>query len=192
MQIATKIALPGVPTDILTSILVPASERAALTERDQYYDYQSRIGKVTAVNDKDPTSGGFYCELCEVLLRDSLSFTSHLNGRKHLRKAGVSEYTKRSTLEEVLAVLEFGRRKRFPERYIGEHLKRASRQAAMRSESGTTATTAMVKDPNAVPEKGGGRAEEEEGVLDAEDAEMQAMLGFSSFGGGASDKAKKK
>lgn len=99
---------------------MPAREREALTERKEYYDFESRVGKVTAVNDKDRSSGGFYCELCDVLLRDSLSFTNHLNGRKHLRAAGISEYTKRSTLDEVLAVLEFGRRKKYPERYVSQ------------------------------------------------------------------------
>lgn len=166
---------------------MPASERAALTEREEHYDYQGRVGKVTAVNDKDRSSGGFYCELCDVLLRDSLSFTSHLNGRKHLRKAGISEYTKRSTLEEVLAVLEFGRRKRFPERYVEERLERAVRQGKMRSDrNGSEAKSTL-------PDTTGGKKEEEKEEkkpLDAEEAEMQAMLGFSSFGTGASAKSK--
>lgn len=99
---------------------MPASEREALKARDEFYDFQSKVGKVTAVNAKDKSSGGFYCALCDVLLRDSLSYTNHVNGRKHLRKAGISEYTKKSTLDEVLAVLEFGRRKKYPERYISQ------------------------------------------------------------------------
>jgi U4/U6.U5 tri-snRNP component SNU23 len=101
---------------------LPAREREALTSRDEFYDFDSRVGKVTAVNAKDKSSGGFHCALCDVLLRDSISYTNHVNGRKHLRKAGISEYTKKSTLEDVLAVLEFGRRKKYPDRYVAQTL----------------------------------------------------------------------
>lgn len=159
------------------------------------------------MNDKDRSSGGFYCELCDVLLRDSLSFTNHLNGRKHLRKQGVSEYTKRSTLEEVLSVLEFGRRKRFPERYVTERLLSSTSNSnkAQRKErkesNGVVNMDVDVDDKSNSKEKNmASPTSSKDGSLpqnddnptdmDPEDAEMQAVLGFTGFG--SSGKGKKK
>lgn len=188
-------------TENLLHVVVPASERAALTAREDFYDYDSRVGKVTAVNDKDRSSGGFYCALCDVLSRDSLSFTNHLNGRKHLRKAGISEYTKRSTLDEVLAVLEFGRRKKYPERYVSQqisHSLESSKSAStMKSQSHEHHISVLEGE---TPAKRAKYEEDEKSahqhastpsserikplndITNEDDEEMQSMIGFSSFG----------
>jgi U4/U6.U5 tri-snRNP component SNU23 len=189
---------------------VPASERAALTARDEFFDFQDRVGKVTAVNEKDRSSGGFYCELCDVLLRDSLSFTNHMNGRKHLRKAGISEYTKRSTLQEVLDVLEFGRRKKYPERYAlsrGHPAATPKPKPIAKIETEDSEEVGHSKPPTKVMKR---QENEDEAIhslpppeaiteskmvakndITAEDDEdMMSMIGFSSFGGAKQKKTK--
>jgi U4/U6.U5 tri-snRNP component SNU23 len=186
---------------------VPASERVALTARDEFFDYESRIGKVTAVNEKDRSSGGFYCALCDVLLRDSLSYTNHINGRKHLRKAGISEYTKRSTLGEVLAVLEFGRRKKYPERYVAHNLTASLSAPKSRSkviikhddvDESEMAIPPPAKKPKLeedIPKPNSKPTTAKKSLADQdddddEDNEMTSMLGFSSFGAKPKGKAK--
>ena len=120
-----------------------------------------------------------------------------MNGRKHLRKQGISEYTKKSTLEEVLAVLEFGRRKRFPERYINERLAQAmatskSIQKASEKSTAAASSAAVRTDSNAAKSSNGADSGENAMKVDPEDpedAEMQEMLGFTGFG---SSKGKKR
>jgi len=182
--------------------VVPSSERAALTARDEFYDFDSRVGKVTAVNDKDRSSGGFYCALCDVLSRDSLTFTNHLNGRKHLRKAGISEYTKRSTLDEVLAVLEYGRRKKYPERYVSQQVSHSivssKRTSTIKPQPLEHQEPALETEPQAkrakyeedetsAPKRASNPSSERikllNDITNEDDEEMQSMIGFSTFGG---------
>ena len=51
--------------------------------------------------------GGYYCEVCEVLLTDSMGFLNHINGKKHQKALGVSMHHQRSTLEEVTARIQY-------------------------------------------------------------------------------------
>lgn len=175
-------------------VLVPPSERAALKAREDFYDFESRVGKVTAVNDKDRNSGGFYCALCDVLLRDSLSYTNHINGRKHLRKAGISEYTERSTLEDVKAVLEYGRRKKYPERYPVANLPPTS--ASYSSTNGSDSrdpkahSRSAAGDESIEPPLKKAKKSESSAASSANDVpqteeekEMMESFGFASFGG---------
>ena len=44
---------------------------------------------------------GFYCGTCSKLLRDSLSYIDHCNGKKHQRLLGYAMITGRATLQQV-------------------------------------------------------------------------------------------
>jgi U4/U6.U5 tri-snRNP component SNU23 len=60
-----------------------------------------------------PNQGGFYCEVCDCLLRDSVAYTDHLNGKTHNRMLGMSMHVERVSLERVKAKLREARG-RFP------------------------------------------------------------------------------
>lgn len=56
---------------------------------------------------------GFYCESCRRTFRDNLAFVSHLNGKEHLVKSGISglENSKKYTVNDVKRRLNYLRDK---------------------------------------------------------------------------------
>lgn len=61
----------------------------------------------------EQSESGFYCEVCDCIVKDSLNYLDHVNGRRHNRNLGISlkKFTD-STLEEVKEMLEFKKRER--------------------------------------------------------------------------------
>jgi len=77
------------------------------TSRAKQFDYIKQLGKTQIVTKQSSLAqrGGFYCSTCDVLLKDSRSFTIHCNGRKHLKMAGKSIYSRRVKYPEVATKL---------------------------------------------------------------------------------------
>jgi U4/U6.U5 tri-snRNP component SNU23 len=45
---------------------------------------------------------GYYCSVCDCILRDSHSYLDHINGKYHNRALGMSMRVEQSTAEEVV------------------------------------------------------------------------------------------
>lgn len=85
---------------------IDPSERKPVKSRDHDLNLEKMIGKRQVLADKkgaeiDKTKTGFYCNLCDCVLKDNNAFLDHINGRKHLAIAGHSIHTTRSTLQDV-------------------------------------------------------------------------------------------
>ncbi|CAA0815613.1 Pentatricopeptide repeat-containing protein [Striga hermonthica] len=81
----------------------PPVQRKPLKHRDYEVDLESRLGKtqvrlhlVIRMN-----SAGYYCSVCECVVKDSANYLDHINGKKHQRALGMSMRAERSTLEQV-------------------------------------------------------------------------------------------
>uniref|UniRef100_A0A0N5AKS3 Matrin-type domain-containing protein n=1 Tax=Syphacia muris TaxID=451379 RepID=A0A0N5AKS3_9BILA len=81
----------------------PKVKRELLKAREYKVDLESKVGRTVVVNKTTPSAetGGYYCDVCDCVVKDSINFLDHINGKNHQRNMGMSMKIKRSTLEEV-------------------------------------------------------------------------------------------
>ncbi|KAI6192408.1 Matrin-type domain-containing protein [Aphelenchoides bicaudatus] len=81
----------------------PPPPKKLLEARDDRVDLDSKINKQVVIN-KTSTSadtGGFYCDICDCILKDSINYLDHINGKSHQRNMGYTMKVKRSTVDEI-------------------------------------------------------------------------------------------
>mmetsp|Transcript_39327 Transcript_39327/g.77372 ORF Transcript_39327/g.77372 Transcript_39327/m.77372 type:complete len:836 (-) Transcript_39327:310-2817(-) len=71
-------------------IAPPPEERRNLTHRDYDLKLDKQLGKTQVITAHTPKQfqGGYWCDTCECLLKDSLAWLDHINGKKHNRLLG--------------------------------------------------------------------------------------------------------
>ncbi|KAL3669884.1 hypothetical protein V7S43_005261 [Phytophthora oleae] len=177
------------------------SARAFLKARASKMSLESSVGTVKVVKSDDLSkNGGYYCEVCECGLKDSVAYLDHINGKKHLRKLGFSMRVERSTVDQVKNRLQSASKRKWDplmtkklnamEDYekklkaVEEEEARAKRQKKEQKKAKKLGKeisdegSSDRNDSNALEKKT--KAVDE--VPDA-DAEMMAMMGFGGFGG---------
>jgi len=82
-----------------------APTRAWLLPREGLQNLDGREGSQRLVSHARDVKSGFYCAVCDALLKDSTAYLNHLNGRPHQEKLGMSMRVKRNTKEDVLRAL---------------------------------------------------------------------------------------
>ncbi|KAI9094966.1 putative zinc finger protein [Phlyctochytrium arcticum] len=85
----------------------PLPAKELLKARDAPVDLTSHLNKTQVVNTglsgKQP---GYFCEICDCVLKDNVNYLDHMNGRKHQQNMGMSMMVERSTADQVRARLE--------------------------------------------------------------------------------------
>jgi len=74
-----------------------------LQQRELIIDLEKEIGKtkVVTTHTAKPQQGGYWCEVCECLIKDSQAYLDHINGKKHNRLLGMTMRVERVTSEQV-------------------------------------------------------------------------------------------
>lgn len=69
---------------------VPPVQRKPLKHRDYEVDLESRLGKTQVVTPVAPLSqqAGYYCSVCECVVKDSANYLDHINGKKTSKGIG--------------------------------------------------------------------------------------------------------
>ncbi|MES1918948.1 zinc finger, matrin-type 2 [Bonamia ostreae] len=78
-------------------------KRKPLQADDRKIELLKEVGKTNVITSSTPLSkrGGFYCESCECLLRDSHSYLDHVNGKKHQKLLGMHMRVQKSSVDQV-------------------------------------------------------------------------------------------
>jgi U4/U6.U5 tri-snRNP component SNU23 len=79
--------------------------KETLKARDYAVDLVKDLGRhqVISASAGKNARGGFYCDLCECRLSDSVAYLDHINGKNHQRKKGMSMTAERATVASVRA-----------------------------------------------------------------------------------------
>ena len=71
------------------------------TDKIDFDSYTSRTATIGTCVSKSYNSGGFHCSVCDIIVKDNLTYLDHVNCRRHLKLLGMSMKTRRSTFQEV-------------------------------------------------------------------------------------------
>ncbi|KAG0266910.1 zinc finger, matrin-type 2 [Mortierella polycephala] len=160
-----------------------SSSKTAPTEEDiaaaksERLILESAVGK-TQVVQGGPTgrAPGFYCKVCDCVLKDSTAYMDHKNGKKHLKNLGVNTKAVREEVTDVIAKLESMKRK--AEEPKKDKYDLDARLEEVKRQEDRERTERRERKKQKKNEKKAPDTFADDGM----DPAMAAMMGFSGFG----------
>ncbi|KAK1295496.1 hypothetical protein QJS10_CPA16g01629 [Acorus calamus] len=153
----------------------PAVQRKPLKHRDYEVDLDSRLGKTQVVTPIAPLSqqAGYYCAVCECVVKDSANYLDHINGKKHQRALGMSMRVERASLQQVQERFELMKKRKvvstFTEQDLDERILKQQQEEEERKR--------LRREKKKEKKEKAAEEDVEEG-----DADVAALMGFGGFG----------
>lgn len=84
-------------------IPLPASQRTYLQKRGVELNLEKglNVRSVVTAHTIKPLQGGYWCSVCECLLKDSSTYLDHVNGRRHNRNLGMTMKVEKIGLDRI-------------------------------------------------------------------------------------------
>merc|ERR1712238_467125 len=72
-------------------------------QRSIEFNLEKNLGKSAVVTQHTikPMQGGYWCSVCECLLKDSSTYLEHVNGRRHNRNLGMNMKVEKIGVDRV-------------------------------------------------------------------------------------------
>ncbi|KAK6911634.1 hypothetical protein RJ641_023727 [Dillenia turbinata] len=157
-----------------TQTKAPPVQRKPLKHRDYEVDLESRLGKTQVVTPIAPLSqqAGYYCSVCECVVKDSANYLDHINGKKHQRALGMSMRVERASLQQVQDRFELLKKRKVPGSFTEQEFDERLLKQQQEEEERRRQRRERKK------EKKKEKVVEEEPELDPD---VAAMMGFGGF-----------
>ncbi|KAI9185394.1 hypothetical protein LWI28_006796 [Acer negundo] len=154
----------------------PPVQRKPLKHRDYIVDLESRLGKTQVVTPIAPLSqqAGYYCSVCECVVKDSANYLDHINGKKHQRALGMSMRVERASLDQVRERFDMLKKRKVPGSFTEQDLDERIMKQQEEEEERKRERREKKK------EKKKEKLAEEEAETEM-DPDIAAMMGFGSF-----------